>query len=371
MLRNCPSYSLQEKGDMAMKNLDKYKSLLSDEVNGLLLTSRYSRHYGAQFDIAEGVAIVSQKGCCYFTDSRYIESAQNNIQGFEVLEMNRANPYSKLINQAIEDFGIEKLGYEEGYLTVAEFRGFEESLHAQLIPFGDRINGFRSEKEDWELEKLRKAQAITDKAFIEVLDRIRVGMTEKELQAELIYCLYKNGGEGLSFDPIVVSGPNTSLPHGVAGDRKIQKGDFITMDFGAMYGGYCADMTRTVAVGFVTDKMREVYDTVLAAQLAGIAITKAGVTGSQIDGAARQVITDAGYGPYFGHSYGHSIGMECHEAPNCSPSCTVSMRPNMVTSAEPGIYLPGEFGVRIEDLVIFTENGCENITQSPKNLIII
>jgi Xaa-Pro aminopeptidase len=196
-------------------------------------------------------------------------------------------------------------------------------------------------------------------------------MTEKALQAELIYCLYKNGGEGLSFDPIVVSGPNTSLPHGVASDRVISRGDFVTLDFGVLYGGYCSDMTRTVAVGYATDEMEKVYNTVLQAQLAGIAITKAGVTGAEIDAAARQVITDAGYGQFFGHGYGHSLGMECHESPNCSPSGTTPMEVNMITSAEPGIYLPGKFGVRIEDVVIFKDDGCGNITQSPKNLLIV
>lgn len=354
-----------------MKNLEKYRTLLGKEMDGLLLTSRYSRHYGAQFDIAEGVAFITKEAALYFTDSRYIESAQNNIKGYDVIEMNRANPYNKLINDAIAQHGVEKLGYEERYMTVAELRGFEAALHAQLLPVSSKLDPFRAVKESWELERLRKAQEITDKAFGEVLGRIKTGMTEKQLQAELIYCLYKNGGEGLSFDPIVVSGPNTSLPHGVAGDRVICSGDFITMDFGAMYGGYCADMTRTVAVGWVTEEMRKVYDTVLAAQEAGISVSKTGVTGREIDGAARQVITDAGYGEYFGHGYGHCIGMECHEMPSCSPSGNVPMEEGMISSAEPGIYLPGKFGVRIEDLVIFTADGCENITRSPKNLIIV
>ena len=354
-----------------MKNIDKYLTLLEQDLDGLLLTSRYSRHYGAEFDIAEGVAVVAKSGCYYFTDSRYIESAQNNIKGFQVVEINRQNPYNKCINDAIAQFGIEKLGYEEGYLSVAELQNFQKDLHTELVPAGDKISGFRAVKEQWELSRMRKAQEITDLAFTQVLSRIRVGMTEKELQAELIYCLYKNGGEGLAFDPIVVSGPNTSLPHGVAGDRKICDGDFVTMDFGALYGGYCADMTRTVAVGHATEEMQSVYNTVLAAQLAGIAATKAGVLGKEIDDAARQVIVDAGYGEYFGHGYGHSIGMECHENPNCNPAGNVPMEVNMVCSAEPGIYLPGKFGVRIEDLVVFTADACENITKSPKNLIIV
>ena len=355
-----------------MKNLDKYISLLNEEVNGLLLTSRYSRHYGAEYDIAEGVAIVSAKGCRYFTDSRYIEAAQKGIKGFEVIMVDREHPYTKLLNEAIADFGITALGYEEHYLTVEEMALYESKLNVNtFIGMHAQISGFRAVKEDWELENMRKAQAITDKAFSEMCTRIKPGMTEKELQAELIYCLYKNGGEGLSFDPIVVSGPNTSLPHGVATDRVIQAGDFVTMDFGVLYNGYCSDMTRTVAVGYATEEMEKVYNTVLQAQLAGLAATKAGVIGKEIDSAARKVITDAGYGEYFGHGYGHSLGLEVHEAPNPNPGNENPMPAGAVASAEPGIYLPGKFGVRIEDVVIFTADGCENITKSPKNLIIV
>ncbi len=354
-----------------MKNLDKYFTLLNEEVDGLLLTSRYSRYYGAEFDIAEGVALVTKQGCRYFTDSRYIESAENGIKGFEVLMVDRANGYTKRINDAIADFGVTNLGYEEAYLTVAEFMGYEKNLHAKLTPMNEKISSFRAVKEPWELELMRKAQSIADAAFSEILTKIKPGMTELQLQAELIYCLYKNGGQGLSFDPIVVSGPNTSLPHGVAGDRVIQSGDFITMDFGVLYQGYCSDMTRTVAVGFATEKMKEVYNTVLQAQLAGIAASKAGVTGKEIDGAARKVIADAGYGEYFGHGYGHSLGLEVHESPSPNTANDRAMPVGAVCSAEPGIYLPGEFGVRIEDVVIFTPDGTENITHSPKNLIIV
>lgn len=354
-----------------MKNIEKYRSLLTGQVDGLLLTSRYSRHYGAEFDIAEGVAIVTKAGCRYFTDSRYIESAGKNIHGFAVLEVDRQHSYAQRLNDAIAEFGVTALGYEEDYLTVAEFLGYEKSLHAKLVPMSEKINAFRAVKEDWELDRMRRAQDITDAAFTEVLTKIHAGMTEKQLAAELIYCLYKHGADGLSFDPIVVSGPNTSLPHGVPGDRKLQPGDFITMDFGVLYQGYCSDMTRTVALGFATDEMKKVYDTVLHAQLAGIAVTRAGTTGKEIDGAARQYIADAGYGDYFGHGYGHSLGLEIHENPGCHMRGETPMQKNMVCSAEPGIYLPGKFGVRIEDVVIFGDDGCEDITHSPKNLIII
>ena len=353
-----------------MKNLDKYLSLLGEEVDGLLLTSRYSRHYGAEFDIAEGVAIVAKAGCRYFTDSRYIESAQRDLKGFEVLCVDKIG-YNKLLNDAIADFSVSVLGYEENYLTVAELMGYEKNLNAKLVPFNEKIYAFRGVKEGWELELMRKAQDITDKAFAEVVTRLKAGMTELELQAELIYCLYKNGATGLAFDPIVVSGPNTSLPHGVAGERVICEGDFVTLDFGASYMGYCSDMTRTVAVGFATEEMKKVYNTVLEAQLAGLAISKAGVPGKDIDGAARKVITDAGYGEYFGHGYGHSLGLEIHEGPNPNPRNELGMPVGAVASAEPGIYLPGKFGVRIEDTCIFLEEGIEILTHSPKNLMII
>ena len=354
-----------------MKNLEKYLTLLEGEVDGLLLTSRYSRHYGAEYDIAEGVAIVTKKGCRYFTDNRYTEAAENGIKGFEVLDVAKGGGYAKCLNTAIEDFGVTCLGYEEPYLTVAEFMMFEKNLNAKLVPYNKEINGFRGVKEEWELAIMRKAQDITDKAFAEVVHRIKPGMTELELQAELIYCLYKNGATGLAFDPIVVSGPNTSLPHGVACERVIQEGDFVTMDFGALYQGYCADMTRTVAVGFATEEMVKVYNTVLEAQLAGLAISKAGVPGQEIDGAARKVITDAGYGEYFGHGYGHSLGLEIHESPSPNARNTEPMPLGAVASAEPGIYLPGKFGVRIEDTCVFLEDGIEILTHSPKNLMIV
>ena len=354
-----------------MKNLEKFLTLLSGEVDGLLLTSRYSRHYGAEYDIAEGVAVVSKAGCRYFTDNRYTEAAMNGIKGFEVLDVAKGGGYVKCINKCIEDFGITTLGFEENYLNVAEYMSYEKNVNAKLVPFTKEINGFRAVKEEWELEVMRKAQAITDKAFAEVVGRVKAGMTELELQAELIYCLYKNGATGLAFDPIVVSGPNSSLPHGVASERVIQEGDFVTMDFGALYNGYCADMTRTVAVGYATEEMVKVYNTVLEAQLAGLAISKAGVPGKDVDGAARKVITDAGYGEFFGHGYGHSLGLEVHESPSPNGRNDQPMPVGAVASAEPGIYLPGRFGVRIEDTCVFLEDGIEILTKSPKNLMIV
>ena len=355
-----------------MKNIEKYQSLLeTGEVDALLLTSVYNRLYAAQYRVAEGVAVVTREGAYYFTDSRYIEAAEKNLKVFTVRMTHPGSSEIERINEVIGEHTIKKLGFEENDMTYGDYLRYNEALHAVLVPMQAKIDAFRATKEPWEIELMRKAQAITDQTFSELCKIIQAGMTEKELEAELLYRLYKHGAEGPSFDPIVVSGPNTSLPHGVPGERKLEFGDFITMDFGCIYGGYCSDMTRTVALGFVSEEMDKVYKTVLKAQLAGIAATKAGVAGRDIDGAARKVIADAGYGDYFGHGYGHSLGILIHEAPNANTRNDQPMPAGAVVSAEPGIYLPGKFGVRIEDVTVITETGCEVLTKSPKNLIIL
>ena len=355
-----------------MKNIEKYQSLLeTGEVDALLLTSVYNRLYAAQYRVAEGVAVVPREGAYYFTDSRYIEAAEKNLKGFTVRMTHPGSSEIERINEVIGEHTIKKLGFEENDMTYGDYLRYNEALHAVLVPMQAKIDAFRATKEPWEIELMRKAQAITDQTFSELCKIIQAGMTEKELEAELLYRLYKHGAEGPSFDPIVVSGPNTSLPHGVPGERKLEFGDFITMDFGCIYGGYCSDMTRTVALGFVSEEMDKVYKTVLKAQLAGIAATKAGVAGRDIDGTARKVIADAGYGDYFGHGYGHSLGILIHEAPNANTRNDQPMPAGAVVSAEPGIYLPGKFGVRIEDVTVITETGCEVLTKSPKNLIIL
>ena len=355
-----------------MKNIEKYQSLLeTGEVDALLLTSVYNRLYAAQYRVAEGMAVVTREGAYYFTDSRYIEAVEKNLKGFTVRMTHPGSSEIERINEVIGEHTIKKLGFEENDMTYGDYLRYNEALHAVLVPMQAKIDAFRATKEPWEIELMRKAQAITDQTFSELCKIIQAGMTEKELEAELLYRLYKHGAEGPSFDPIVVSGPNTSLPHGVPGERKLEFGDFITMDFGCIYGGYCSDMTRTVALGFVSEEMDKVYKTVLKAQLAGIAATKAGVAGRDIDGAARKVIADAGYGDYFGHGYGHSLGILIHEAPNANTRNDQPMPAGAVVSAEPGIYLPGKFGVRIEDVTVITETGCEVLTKSPKNLIIL
>lgn len=355
-----------------MKNIEKYRALLAaGEVDALLLTSPHNRRYAAEYGIAEGVAVICKEASYYFTDFRYIESAQNNLPEFTVQMVDTANPYSSRINAAIAAHTVKTMGFEDDTLTVEEYTGYNTKLNVVLRPFSGQINALRAAKEPWEIENMKMAQKITDRTFADLLNIIRPGMTEKELCAELIYRLYKFGSEGPSFDPITVSGPNTSLPHGVPSERELQYGDFVTMDFGCLYNGYCSDMTRTIALGYVSEKMDAVYHTVLQAQLAGIAVTKAGVTGKQMDAAARDVINAAGYEGFFGHSYGHSLGLLIHEAPNANVRNDQPMPAGAVVSAEPGIYLPGEFGVRIEDVTVITDTGCEILTESPKNLIIL
>ncbi len=355
-----------------MNQLKKLRSLLTDETPAVLLTGAPNRQYATDMCIDEGMCLVTKEDCVYLTDSRYIEAAKRGMLGTGWVEqVDRDHTYTRRINDILAQSSISKLGVEEERLTHGEFTRLTEKLDAGLVPCQAAVDGLRAVKDPWELERLRMAQARTDEVFSQMLPVIRPGMTEKELEAELIYRLYRAGAQGLSFPPIVVSGPNTSMPHGVAGQRVLQAGDFVTMDFGMILDGYCSDMTRTVALGYATDEMKAVYDTVLRAQEAGIAATCAGKTGQQIDWAARAVIEDAGYGEFFGHSYGHSLGIEVHESPNCAPSCTGPIPAGAVCSAEPGIYLPGRFGVRIEDVVIFTAGGRENITGSPKELLIL
>ncbi len=356
-----------------MNKLTTIRAAMAEKgVDGLLLSSMVNRHFVAGYNVHEGLAVISQTGARYFTDSRYIEVAQNNLYGFEVIMVGRGISYHDLLKAAVVDFGITRLGFEANDMRVSDYKGYQSVLEGvEFVECQDIFPKLRGVKTPEEIAIMKKAQAVTDAAFAEMLTVIKEGMTELEVAAELVYRLRKHGGENVSFEPIVVSGPNSSMPHGVPGERKLQAGDFLTMDFGVKVQGYCSDMTRTVAIGYATDEMKKVYDIVLKAQQAGIAATRAGVPGCQIDGAARKVITDAGYGDYFGHGYGHSLGLQIHETPSPNASNQEPMPAGAVCSAEPGIYLPGKFGVRIEDVVVITEDGCEDITKSPKELIIL
>ncbi len=339
-------------------------------VDAMMVTSEPGEFYAAGFH-GEGVVLVASGETTYITDSRYIELAERTVTGAKVLMVGRGRGYIALVNEALDRLGIRRLGIEERYMSLASYRTYEKELHAELVPAGQLLLDLRAAKDSHEIECMVKAQRIAEKALDEALRFIKPGVTEREVAAKLTYDMLCFGAEKNSFDPIVVSGPNGSLPHGIPGDKQIQTGEFVTMDFGCKWGGYCSDMTRTVAVGQPTEEMVKVYDLVLKAQRAGIAASRAGVRGRDIDAAARKVIEDGGYGDYFGHGYGHSLGIEIHESPNANTRDETPMPVGAVVSAEPGIYLPGRFGVRIEDVVVMEAEGCRDITLAPKELMIL
>ena len=266
---------------------------------------------------------------------------------------------------------------ETGYLTVGELGSFEKELpdvhFTTDTAVNDAILEMRSCKEPVEIEAMRHAQKITDTAFTQMLDFIKPGLTEKEIAARLEYNMKLLGADGLAFETIAVAGPNSALPHGIPGDRPVQNGDFLTLDFGASYDGYCSDMTRTVAIGTPTDEMREVYETVREAQRIGIAEAAVGVPCLTVDRKVRDYIYGKGYEGCFGHGTGHSVGLEIHEMPVFSPSATDKMfcKNGEILTVEPGIYLEGKFGCRIEDMILFDENKTIDMTMSPKELIIL
>lgn len=339
-------------------------------LDAMLVTSEPGERYAVGFH-GEGLALISKTDCWYFTDSRYIEAANREISGAHIDCVSRGRSHRTLAAQVIREQGLEKVGFESDTMSVDGLDAYQKELPCVLIAAPSLIRDLRAAKDGEELERMRYSQAIADRTFSNILGFIRSGMTEREVAARIVYELMLQGAERPSFDPIVAAGANGSMPHAVPGDTVIEPGMFVTMDFGGVYQGYCSDMTRTIAVGQPADEMRRVYDTVLEAQLNGLAAARAGVPGSEVDKAARRVIEQAGYGEYFGHALGHSLGLEIHESPNFSPGEQTVLPVGAVVSCEPGIYLPGRFGVRIEDVVILREDGCENITTSLKELIIL
>lgn len=350
------------------------KKIAEAGLDGILLNSEPNRYYASGFPTMaeeDGRVFISADGCYFITDSRYTEAAQNTIRDAELLIRENAASYIDILCSLIKKHGVRKLGFEEEALTVKQYNAFTEAFDCELVPASGLLEELRRSKDDDEIANMIAAQRIAEKALEQLLTELRPGQTEKEISARLQYLMYLNGAERMSFDPIVASGPNSSMPHAVPTDRKLQEGDFLTLDFGCIYKGYCSDMTRTVAIGFATEEMKNVYETVLQAQLKGIALAKTGVIGKDVHNAAAEVIAAAGYGEYFGHGYGHSLGLEIHESPNFNSRNDKPMPDRAVVSAEPGIYLPGKFGVRIEDVVVLKENGCEDITLAPKNLTVI
>ena len=356
-----------------MERLAKIRGGLIDlGLDAVLITDELNQRYAAGFAFTDGAVLVTLDRAFLLTDSRYIEAAEKSVSGDITVRMFGAGKrLSQLVREAMDECGVKMLGAEEFSLSHGAYLNWQRVLGVELHPCQSLFYRLRASKDESEIRSMRRAQAIAEQALDDVLGIIRPGITERDIAAEISYRMLKHGGEGNSFDPIAVTGANSSMPHGVPSDAVVCEGDFITMDFGCIKDGYCSDMTRTVAVGMPSDEMRTVYQTVLDAQLAGIAAAKAGVTGERVDAAARKVISDAGYGDYFGHSFGHSLGLDIHEHPIAAPGAHAKLPEHTVISAEPGIYLPGKFGVRIEDVLHLTADGAEILTRSPKNLIIL
>ena len=339
-------------------------------LDAMLVTSEPGEFYAVGFH-GEGAALITPDKTWYYTDSRYIEAARQLISGAEVILWTAGNGFREQIAALVKAHGVAKLGFEEEYMSVSSHTAWTKAVEAQFLPASELLTTLRQVKDAGELAAMREAQRVTDEALLEILNFIKPGLTESEVAARLTYIMARKGAERNSFDPIVACGANGSKPHAVPGPAVIQSGQFVTMDFGCVVHGYCSDMTRTVAVGQPTEEMELVYNTVLRAQLAGIAAAHAGVTGKEVHEAGAKVIADAGYGEYFCHGFGHSLGIEIHENPGFHLRNDKPIPAGALLSAEPGIYLPGKFGVRIEDVIMLTEGGCIDITHSPKQLIIL
>ena len=355
------------------ERLERLAAGLPEGADAALITSGVSRRYLTGMASSAGTLVIFRSGEAYLViDSRYIEKARRTAQGCQVVLQRRL---ADQVRELLERHGARRLAVESDYMTLSEYQNLQRQLPGVELVIDRQLSSLlrqmRAVKAPEELEAIQRAQAVTDAAFTHILDYIRPGRTEREIAGELLDFCYRQGSEGPSFDYIVVSGANSSMPHGVPTGKAVERGDFVTMDFGCLVDGYCSDMTRTVAVGPVDEEHRRVYETVLAAQKAAIAAARPGIPGSQVDRAARQVIEAAGYGPCFGHSTGHSVGLEIHESPLFAPAEETLLQPGMVITVEPGIYLEGKFGVRIEDMVFLTPDGNRDLTHSPKEFTVI
>jgi Xaa-Pro aminopeptidase len=353
-----------------MEKIEKLRSNFATlGIDGILITSPFNRRYISNFTGTAGAVLISAEKALFLTDFRYIEQATKQCQGFEIIKTSGTIPEEVAIQ--VKNLGVQKLGFEEDFLSYASFKVYDKEVEAELVPFSDVIEKLRLIKTDAEIKILKVAADIADAAFKHILDFIRPGKTELEVSNELEFFMRRAGATSSSFDTIVASGYRSALPHGVASDKVIEIGDIVTMDYGCYYNGYVSDITRTVAVGEPEAKLREIYDVVLEAQLRGMAGIKPGLTGKQADAITRDYITEKGYGEYFGHSTGHGIGLEVHEGPGLSKKSDIVLEPGMVVTCEPGIYIPGLGGVRIEDDTLITNELNEALTHSTKELIIL
>ncbi len=353
-----------------MEKIEKLRSSFSEHgIDGILITSPYNRRYISNFTGTAGVVLISADQAQFITDFRYIEQASKQCQGFEIIKFTDTIP--KEIAVQAKKMGIQKLGFEEDFVTYSAFKVYETEIEAELVPVKGLIEKLRLIKSDAEIKILKEAADIADAAFKHILDFIRPGKTELEVSNELEFFMRKAGATSSSFDTIVASGYRSALPHGVASDKVIEKGDMVTLDYGAYYKGYVSDITRTLAVGEPEAKLKEIYEIVLEAQLRGMDGIKPGITGREADALTRDYIAEKGYGDYFGHSTGHGIGLEVHEGPGLAMKSDIVLEPGMVVTCEPGIYIPGLGGVRIEDDTLITKDHNEALTHSTKDLIIL
>ena len=354
-----------------MNNIQRIRQVIPEyNCDAILILNQVNRLFATGFSSSAGVLLVTADNAWYFTDSRYIEAAQTAITGADVILVTKDEKVTECVKTIVDKNNITSIGFEEGFVSYKCKKDWNDKLGIEMVPAHNLLNDLRKIKTRSDLDKMIRIQRISEKVFNEILPLISTDMTEKDLAAEIIYRSLKNGVDDKAFDPIVVSGSNSSRPHGVPGNDKISKG-FLTIDFGLKLDGWCSDTTRTLCIGIPDDEMVTIYNTVLKAQEAGIKTVRGGVKGIDVDTAARKVIEDAGYGEYFGHGFGHSIGLEVHETLSASQLSKDILPAGAVISAEPGIYLPGRYGVRIEDTLFITENGSENITKLPKTLTVI
>lgn len=342
-----------------------------NSLDAVIISDMYNMRHISGFSGGEGYVYVSHSRKIIITDSRYTEAATKEAKaGFEVIQSTFNHNAFDILKDLANADKAEVIGFEDLVLTCNLYGKLVNKCgFSRLIPLGELLNDLRIIKSEDEIDRMRKAQSIADKSYIEILNYIKPGITENMIASELEYIMRQNGAQGLSFNTIVASGTNSSLPHAVPTDKIITEGDFITMDFGCIYDGYCSDMTRTIVVGHAGDKQIEIYNTVLNAQLEAMKFIKSGVIGCEIHKIAADVIEKAGYGKYFGHGLGHSLGLYIHENPRFSPSEKRQIMSGTIETVEPGIYIPGFGGVRIEDMIVVREDGFENLTHSEKKLI--
>ena len=348
--------------------LDKRISeiLKEKKLDAILVSDPFNMRYITGFRGGEGYVYLSEQRQVLLTDSRYTTQARDEADGFEIVQVDGTADYIKRLYGFMQEENVKVLGFEDEHLIYVSVKSLQDGCPGvEFAALGGALNRLRIIKNEAELKALRQAEHVGDLAFEEILKIIRPGMTELQVAAELEYSMKKNGAVRTSFETIVASGINSAMPP----EKKIESGDFVTMDFGCMIDGYCSDMTRTIVVGKADEKQKEIYNIVLQAQLAALDAVKAGMKGSEVDKVARDIIYSAGYQECFGHGLGHSVGLFIHEDPRLSPKCHEVLEENMIQTVEPGIYVPGFGGVRIEDMIIVKKDGHENLTHSPKELL--